>query len=206
MRRALTNAWEPVSVCRARSPCVNPLPSAARLPLGFFVKPSYVPEHFSQTFTPVQREAVLAHELAHLALNDPACNFSPILSRHFSGGIRWSGWRDGNCTPPVKTRLTKPRSWWSDGATTFAECLVDFARQFTSPGAFGWMSIEGNGFRSNLARRVERLLTLQNTEWRLPGSPAVLALKVFVPILLVALAIVSYAVAQRDRTQPGSSA
>ena len=65
------------------------------------------------------------------------------------------------------------------------------------------MGIEGNGYRSNLARRMQRLLMLQNnSEWRLPRPTAVIALKVFAPILLVILLIASNAIAQHDRTQP----
>ncbi|MDB6024274.1 MAG: Regulatory sensor-transducer, BlaR1/MecR1 family [Verrucomicrobiales bacterium] len=179
---------------------------ALRSPIAFgiFRKTIVLPEHFSKTFNPVQREAVLAHELAHLAFNDPAWY---LVADCVTAFFWWNPlvWLARQKLHAASENAADEASLLvQDGATTLAECLVHLAKQFASSGAFGWMSIEGNGFRSNLARRIERLLSLQSTEWRTPRAPAVVALKVFTPIVLITLAIVTSALAQRDRTQPGN--
>jgi hypothetical protein len=76
-----------------------------------------------------------------------------------------------------------PQSWWArrrlhraselaageaaaifpDGPAALAGCLVTLGRQMTQLPAANLMGVEGGGFRSNLAERVQRLLRLADT-------------------------------------------
>lgn len=88
---------------------------AARLngPIVFGVlRPTVgLPGDFENRFSPAQQEAMLAHELAHLASHDPGWHLVANLAVAFSGGTRWSGGRVINCTPPVNRPRTKRACW-----------------------------------------------------------------------------------------------
>ena len=76
-----------------------------------------------------------------------------------------------------------PQAWWArrrlhraselaadeaaalfpEGPAALAECLVTLGRQMTQLPAASRMGVEGGGFRSNLAERVQRLLRLADT-------------------------------------------
>ena len=121
-----------------------------------------VPTRFSQGFDPGQREAVLAHEIAHLAAWDPAWQFLAGLAC----GLLW--WQ--------------PLAWWSrrqlraaseaaadeasllvpGGPGLLAASLVAVGRRLARSRPLGWISITGDGFRSGLGRRVERLMELRS--------------------------------------------
>jgi beta-lactamase regulating signal transducer with metallopeptidase domain len=62
------------------------------------LRPTIVmPAGFGTAFTPAQQEAMLAHELAHLAANDPGWHLLAIWSHRSRGGIRWPGGYGGTC-------------------------------------------------------------------------------------------------------------
>lgn len=126
---------------------------------GVFRPTIGLPAGFAATHSVREREAMLAHELAHLAARDPV----------------WLALADGVCAvlwwlPPV---------WWAqrrlraaceaaadeaslvveDGPSVLADCLVTLATRLPRSGAFGVLGMAL--FRSDLGRRVERLLALR---------------------------------------------
>jgi len=124
-----------------------------------------LPEQFYR-FTPEQREAMLVHELAHLAARDPLwylladcvtalCWWHPL--------VWWSRrqFQSASETAADEASLLVP-----NGPDALAECLVEFGRRLAPRKEFGWLGIQGDGFRSGLGRRVERLLQLTGQSWR----------------------------------------
>jgi hypothetical protein len=139
-----------------------------------------VPADFSLRFTTEQREAMVAHELAHLAGRDPL----------------WLGLADAICA----LAWWNPMAWWAalqlrganesaadeasalapSGPTALAESLLRFGRELAESGPARGLGVAGNGFRSGLGRRVHALLT-SPVRWReLPAlwrwAPRILAL------------------------------
>ena len=152
-----------------------------------------LPAGFARRFSPVQQEALLAHELAHLSARDPVWH----LMANWASAILW--WH--------------PLVWWArrrlhaasemaadeaslvvvDGPVVLAECLAEMGARLAEQHSFGWLGVQGNGLRSGLGQRVERLVRLRGNS---PASqdrlrPALA--KTFGPAALVATAILSTA-------------
>jgi beta-lactamase regulating signal transducer with metallopeptidase domain len=127
-----------------------------------------LPARFGTAFSPVQQDAMLAHELAHLAARDPLWHgFAEIVT-----ALLW--WH--------------PLVWWArrrlhvvsefaadeaslvveSGPAVLAESLVAMGRQLQQRPALVWLGVEGN-YRSALGRRVARLLQLEGATWH-PAS------------------------------------
>lgn len=117
-----------------------------------------LPQDFAERFPAAQREAMLAHELAHLAGRDPA----------------WLTWAELTCA----VLWWHPGAWWvrrklrsaseevADAASTLvpngpaalAESLISLGRELASPDPVPALGVAGPGFRSELGRRVTALL------------------------------------------------
>ncbi|MEN9678514.1 MAG: hypothetical protein RIS76_4410, partial [Verrucomicrobiota bacterium] len=117
-----------------------------------------VPSDYSERFCPVQREAMLAHELAHLAGRDPV----------------WLAVADLVCA----LLWWHPAAWWARrqlraageqvadaaaslvplGPAALAESLVILGRELVTSDPVAGLGVAGGGFRSELGRRVESLL------------------------------------------------
>jgi beta-lactamase regulating signal transducer with metallopeptidase domain len=168
---------------------------ATPVAFGSFRPTLALPVGFSRDFEPPQQEAIIVHELAHLAASDPA----------------WQSVADLSCA----VLWWHPLSWWSrrqlraanevaadeasliipEGPDVLASCLVALGRRLAGrrPRRLGWLAVNGPGFRSALGRRVERLLTLPARSWRTPGRVRSLFAKTTLPVALVILAILSTA-------------
>lgn len=127
-----------------------------------------LPRDFDKDFGEPAQEAMLAHELAHLAARDTA----------------WHGFTD-----LVAALLWwQPLVWWTrsrlhaageaaaddaslviqDGPQLLASSLVELGKRLTQQRRPAWLAAAGNGFRSGLGRRVERLLRLGTNVWQPP--------------------------------------
>src|SRR5690606_17201662 len=71
-----------------------------------------------------------------------------------------------------------------NGPGILAECLVQLGQQFSRARSFGWLGVEGNGFRSHLGQRVERLLNLKETRTSSPRGWPLFFAKTALTILL----------------------
>jgi beta-lactamase regulating signal transducer with metallopeptidase domain len=123
-----------------------------------------LPKNFAENFNPAQQNAMLTHELAHVAARDP---FWYLLADIASALLWWH--------PLVwlaRRRLHSASELAADeaaailenGPGTLAECLVNLGQRMTQSRSFGWLGVDGNGFRSHLGQRVERLLNLKPTK------------------------------------------
>jgi hypothetical protein len=150
-----------------------------------------VPARFQTDFDPGQQEAVLAHEMAHLAAGDPAWQFLAGLGcalLWWQPLVWWSRRRLRAASEAVadEASLLVP-----DGPGLLAASLVAVGRRLLRSRRLGWISIEGDGFRSGLGRRVERLMELRSLGCG-PGRVSGHGRGVFVKTLLtVAAALVA---------------
>lgn len=150
-----------------------------------------LPERFAEQFDRSQQDAMLAHELGHLAAHDSAWHALAELTT----ALMW--WH-----PLVwwcRRELRSASEWAADeaslalpnGAEVLAACLVSLGQQVARTQAAGWLGIEGNGFRSSLGQRVERLLSMSDRPLPRPRVFRSSLVKVFGPAVMVAFALVS---------------
>jgi beta-lactamase regulating signal transducer with metallopeptidase domain len=148
-----------------------------------------LPPGFFQRFTPVQREAMLAHELAHLAARDPLW----LALADTVCALAWwnpAVWRAAmQLRAASEAAADEASALVPSGPAALAESLLRFGRDLAETGAARGLGVAGNGFRSGLGRRVHALLT-HSGKWReLPAvwrwSPAILALGVVLALTLL---------------------
>jgi hypothetical protein len=144
-----------------------------------------LPTTFARDHTAEQQDVMLAHELVHLASNDPAwCLLADVTAAllWWHPLVWWSRRRLRSASEAAAddASLLVPQ-----GPVVLAECLVRLGARLRSPQPSGWLGIKGSGFRSGLARRVERLLNLRAPSWRPPGCLASMAARTLGPLTLV---------------------
>ena len=182
---------------------------AARLngPIVFGVlRPTVgLPGDFENRFSPAQQEAMLAHELAHLASHDPGWH----LVANLAVAILWwhpmVWWARYQLHAASEQAADEASLLVADGPRVLAECLVELGVRLTRPPSFVSLGVEGNGFRSGLGRRVERLLTLRGRSWRPPNRTRSFVIKAFGPGILVVAVILSTAWASPQAFIKGES-
>jgi beta-lactamase regulating signal transducer with metallopeptidase domain len=144
-----------------------------------------LPEDFQESFTRAEQDAMLAHELGHLAARDPAWQ---CLADAVTALLWWAPW----CWW-LRKQMRIAAEWMADeasllvteGPQALAECLVTLGRRMAPEPAAGY-AVTGS-FRSNLGKRVARLLELAESSdgnaprttdrrWRLPALVACVAL------------------------------
>ncbi len=134
-------------------------------PLAFgILRPSVgLPADFGAKFSRAEQDAMLAHELAHLAAHDPLWY---LLADVSSAALWWhpqAWWARRRLHHASELAADEAAALFPDGPAALAGCLVTLGKQMTQLPATGWMGVEGGGFRSNLAERVQRLLRLAGT-------------------------------------------
>ncbi|MGA2541743.1 MAG: M56 family metallopeptidase [Verrucomicrobiota bacterium] len=134
-------------------------------PIAFgILRPSVgLPVDFAAKFSRAEQDAMLAHELAHLASHDPLWY---LLADVSSAALWWhpqAWWARRRLHRASELAADEAALIFPDGPGALAGCLVTLGKQMTQlPGA-SRMGVEGGGFRSNLAERVQRLLRLADT-------------------------------------------
>ena len=137
---------------------------------GFFRPEICLPERFAGEFTVGQQEAMLAHELAHVAARDPAWYWLGDLAAALWWWHPLAWWTRGKLQATSEQAADEASLLVENGPDALAECLVEIGRRLTRPQSFGRLGIEGNGFRSGLGQRVARLLKLSGNPWRGVGQ------------------------------------
>ncbi len=164
-----------------------------------------LPERFTEQFDRQQQEAMLAHELGHLVAHDSAWH---ALADFVAATLWWH--------PLVwwsRRELRSASEWAADeaslalpgGAESLAACLVEFGQQVIRRRPVGWTGIEGNGFRSSLGRRVERLLRMSDRPWSRPRWVSSSLMIVFGPTVMVTVALVSTSWSRPPETSQGET-
>jgi len=179
-----------------------------KTPVAFgTLRPTVVlPATFADEFGSQEQEAMLAHELAHLAARDPAWQ---LLADLLSAVLWWhplAWWLRRRLRAASEAAADEASLLLPDGPHVLAACLVAVGRRITRPRRLGWLSVEGSGFRSSLGHRVERLLSLPRRARRIPGRTASVVAKIALPIALIAVTVLSTAwVRPRAALQEGGT-
>ncbi len=130
------------------------------------LKPTIVlPEGFEGEFKPEQRQAMLAHELAHLAGRDPLWHSLADAA----GAVLWWNpfvwWARQRLRVASEQCADEASAVVPGGPQALAESLVLLGGRLSRVESVAGLGI-GGGFRSNLGRRVERLLGDQRVTWK----------------------------------------
>jgi len=136
---------------------------------GLFQPEICLPDRFAGEFTVAQQEAMLAHELAHVAARDPAWYWLGDLAAALWWWHPLAWWTRGKLQATSEQAADEASLLVENGPDALAECLVEIGRRLTRPQSFGRLGLEGNGFRSGLGQRVARLLELSGNPWRRVG-------------------------------------
>jgi hypothetical protein len=129
---------------------------------GFFRPTIGLPLNFWERFSAAKQEAILTHELEHLAAHDPFWQFVA----DFAAALFW--WHPGAWWLRRQLRLSSELAadeaslMSANGPRVLAECLVEMGAQLAEAG-FGQLRVAG--FRSELGCRVQRLMRLERGHW-----------------------------------------
>jgi Zn-dependent protease with chaperone function len=126
-----------------------------------------VPAGFARQFTVVQQEAMLAHELAHLAARDPLWHGLADLCAALLWWHPLVWWARRQLQVASETAADAASVLVAEGPQVLAECLVELGNRLTRREGLGWLGV--SGFRSQLGQRVEHLLSLKHGTWTPPG-------------------------------------
>jgi len=141
---------------------------ATPVAFGTFSPTLVLPPGFTDDFDTTPQEAMLAHELAHLAARDSAWH---LLARLLCAALWWhpAAWllrrrlQIASEAAADEASLLVP-----DGPRRLADCLVEMGRRLARPRPAAWLQVTGDGYRSDLGKRVVRLLGLEGTAWPAP--------------------------------------
>ncbi|MEW6304547.1 MAG: M56 family metallopeptidase [Verrucomicrobiota bacterium] len=156
----------------------------APVAFGFLRRAIGLPLDFETRFTRAQQEAILMHELAHLAARDGWWYLAAdmLVAALWWHPLVWFARRQLHSAS--EAAADESSLALANGPATLAECLVQVGAQLAPSGAFNRLGIGGSGFRSQLGRRVERLLHLEPRAWR-PARRRDSLLKFVVPLALL---------------------
>jgi beta-lactamase regulating signal transducer with metallopeptidase domain len=125
---------------------------------GLFNPTVGVPVDFATRYAVEQQDAMLAHELAHLTAGDP---FWRLVADGACALFWWNplAWRArSRFHAACEMAADEAVSVIDNGPATLAECLLALGRECSEGSRWAWMGMDGGGLRSNLGKRVERLL------------------------------------------------
>jgi len=156
---------------------------------GIFWPAIALPPRFFEDFDEHGQEAMLAHEMAHLAARDPAWL---LVADLLCAALWWqppAWWLRRRLQNAGEAAADEASLLVPDGPGSLAACLVEMGRRLTAPRRFGWLGMTGNGFRSSLGARVERLLNLGAGGWRTPRRIRTTLARTALPLVLVLLVV-----------------
>lgn len=144
-----------------------------------------LPLHFGSQYSPAQQEVIVAHELAHLAARDSWWQLLvdaavALLWWHPLVWLARQRLQEAAETAADEASLIVP-----NGPPVLAECLLALGKQLKRAPGIRWSSIGGDGFRSGLGRRVQRLLELREVARHPRKKVQMVVARTFCPAVLV---------------------
>lgn len=182
---------------------------AAGLPgpvaLGTFRPAVVLPAGFGRRFDASQQQAMLAHELGHVAAWDSAwLGLADLVA-----ALLWwhpLAWWSRRCLRRASEAVADEASLLvPEGPSVLAACLVALGRRLARP-QLGWLSVQGPHFRSGLGLRVERLLRLSSQAGPVPGRrPLGLArLALVIALVVVSVSCTAWAMPRANALEGGT--
>jgi len=117
-----------------------------------------LPVDFSDRFDAPQQDAILLHELAHLARRDPLA----LILADLTTAILWwhpgVAWARHQLVAAMESAADEASSLIPDGPTRLAESLLRLGQDLTNPASTRALGITGPGPHSQLARRIHALV------------------------------------------------
>lgn len=180
---------------------------AAPIAFGFWRPVIVLPAGFAEDFDACQQDAMLAHELAHLAAADPLWQLLADLAAVLFWWHPLVWWARRRERAAGELAADEASLLVPHGADTLAACLVMLARRLESRPRLAWLAMAGPGLRSALARRVERLLDLSVRTWQPPtrGRLRIVTATVPVALLVVAVSCTAWARTRVPRAEGGTA-
>lgn len=159
-----------------------------------------LPPEFESKFSAAEQEAVLAHELAHLAAMDPLW----FLLADLATALLWwhplAWWARRSLHGAAELAADEATALLPDGPGALAKCLVSLGKEMTAAHGWGWVGING-GFRSTLGKRVERLTRMSGGARRPLGGWMGAAAMIAAAILIVPAIVLLFGALQSARGQ-----
>ena len=152
-----------------------------------------LPPGFTRDFDVRQREAVLAHELAHLVSRDAAWQAAALVLCALLWWHPLVWWLRGQLRAANEARADEASLLLPDGPRILAEALVLLGQRLAGLSPRFGLSLGGGRFRSGLGRRVQRLLALPRRSWRAPRRTRLAFIHFSLPVLVALAAIVGTA-------------
>ena len=136
---------------------------------GLWMPTIALPTDFTARFDDEAQEAILAHELAHLAARDPLWLgvADAVLALAWWHPAVW--WSRHQLRAACESAADDASALVPGGRVRLAELLVVLGRDLVSPGWTRALGVAGDGFKSQLARRVTTLLKATH-DWRADRS------------------------------------
>ena len=130
-------------------------------PIAFgIVRPSIgLPSNFTANYSEGEQDAMLAHELAHLASRDPLWYLLADTACALSWWHPSAWWARRRLQHASELAADEAAAIVPGGPAILAECLTTLGRQMTQRPTVLTIGVEGR-FRSSLAERVQRLLRM----------------------------------------------
>ena len=160
-------------------------------PVAFgLLRPSIgLPAGFTQDFTPLQQEAMLAHELAHLAAHDPTWQAAADLMAALLWWHPLAWWTRRRLQAVSEDAADQASLAVAGGPGLLAECLLKLASRMVGKQPLGGLAATGSGFRSSLGKRVEKLVHLTPECWKPLSHARARGILLATPLVLTMVAI-----------------
>jgi beta-lactamase regulating signal transducer with metallopeptidase domain len=146
-----------------------------------------LPDDFAVRFNEAQQEAILAHEIAHLAGNHP---FWCLVGDAASAMLWWHPavwWVRRQLHLAGELAADEASLLASGSPCVLAQCLVEMGKEMIQPMGAGRFGIAG--FRSHLGHRVQFLVELEGKNWSPPRGLHSAIVKGVGPLTAVAIVI-----------------
>jgi beta-lactamase regulating signal transducer with metallopeptidase domain len=174
-------------------------------PIAFgLIQPAVgLPPNFTRRFDAARQDAMLAHELAHLAALDP---FWCLLADAAAVLLWWHPgvwWLRRQLHLASEMAADEASLLVADGPRILAECLVELGARLTRSLPLGQLRV--SGFRSHLGRRVQHLVHLEGRAWSPLPRLGTALVKVFGPLAMTAIVVLCTAWAAPQELTKGDS-
>src|SRR5882672_5270885 len=170
---------------------------------GVFRPTVGLPRDFLSKFGEAKREAMLAHEMAHLAAHDP---FWCLVADAATALLWWHPavwWMRRQLQLTSELAADEASLLMADGPRTLSECLVELGTEVMKGPALG--HLRAGGFRSSLGCRVQRLVQMEGRAFQPPHGGKAILVRIFGPMALAAIVIVCSAWAMPQALTKGET-